>query len=212
MPPTRMPGDASGKVTLNSRSSRPGAERARRLLQTGIDRLQRQPHGAHHHRKRHHRAGEAGAGGGEHQPHTEPVVQQRADRSADAEQDQQQPAGDHRRQHQRQMHQRVQQRPARETVPRQNPGHRRPRAAGRSRPRAPRRPASAGRPPTPRAKGSAYSTLKPRLQEHRARLWACEESQQRARLRRVAGFRHRERIGNRIMTVGGEHAGDHHGL
>jgi hypothetical protein len=73
---------------------------------------------------------------GTHQPHTEPVIQDRADRSTDADDDQQQPAGNHRRQHPRQMNQRIQDRAAREAITRQDPGRKdRDRQAEANRPR-----------------------------------------------------------------------------
>ncbi len=100
----------------------PGAQRARRLFQAEIGGFQRQANGADHDREGHHAGGQAGAGGGEHQPDAEPVEQQRPDRPADAEHDQQQPAGDHGRQHQRQMDERGQHRPAGEAVAGQHPG------------------------------------------------------------------------------------------
>ena len=101
-----------------------GAERTRRELEAGIDRLDRQPHRAHHDRECHHARRQRGAGRGEHQPRAERRFEPAADRALDAEGQQQHVADHHRRQHQRRVHDGVQHRLAGETRASQQPGRR----------------------------------------------------------------------------------------
>ena len=100
------------------------AQRARRLLQPAVDRLDRQPDRPHQQRKRHDAAGQRRPGPAKREHDAEMVGEPGADQAAPSERQQQQIAGHHRRQHQRQMNQRVDQRLAPEIAPRQQPGQR----------------------------------------------------------------------------------------
>ena len=200
-----MPGEASGSVTLNSRSKPPRPQRARRLLQSGVGGFQRQADGADHHREGHHRAGQRRARRGEHQTDAEPVIQQRADRVRESPKTiSRQPAGHHRRQHQRQMHESVEHDPGRESgsASAARPSGRR--AAGRTPRPAPRRTASAGPRSIPPADRFRLFDLEAAALERRARgLRAGQEGHQlRGRQAVSPGLHHRERIRHRVVAVG----------
>ena len=87
--PASTPGAISGSVMETNRSSGAGAQRARGVLQSAIDVLERDADRAHHQRKGHDRGGQRGAGAGERELDAEVLVQPAADRPAHAEQHQQ---------------------------------------------------------------------------------------------------------------------------